>query len=277
MFQFVSPSGNLISHKRPAVMAILNATPDSFFSASRVEQEEAWLALAQKHINEGCDILDIGGMSSRPGARVISEQEELQRVIPVIESIKKHWPNIPISVDTWRAEVASQAVNAGADLVNDISAGAMDETMFQTIAQLKAPYILMHMQGKPSTMQVAPSYQNITIDLLDFFTQKLGQLRNLGVKDILIDPGFGFGKSIDHNFQILKRLDAFSVFQCPILIGLSRKSMIYKTLNISADEALNGTSALHMAALQGGAAILRVHDVKAAVEVVTLYEAMKKA
>jgi dihydropteroate synthase len=277
MFQFVSPSGNLISHKRPAVMAILNATPDSFFSASRVEQEEAWLVLAQKHINEGCDILDIGGMSSRPGARVISEQEELQRVIPVIESIKKHWPNIPISVDTWRAEVASQAVSAGADLVNDISAGAMDETMFQTIAQLKVPYILMHMQGKPLTMQVAPSYQNITIDLLDFFTLKLGQLRNLGVKDIWIDPGFGFGKTIDHNFQILKRLDAFSVLQCPILIGLSRKSMIYKTLNISADEALNGTSALHMAALQGGAAILRVHDVKAAVEVVTLYEAMKKA
>ena len=273
-FQILPPSANLASFTRPAVMGILNLTPDSFYADSRFVQLDAILDRAALQIAEGCDILDIGGMSSRPGAKTITEQEESDRVLAAIEAIHSAWPEMLISIDTWRAKVAEYAVHAGASIVNDISAGGMDAGMFLTVARLQVPYILMHMQGNPQTMQVNPSYQSITTDLLQFFTRKLSELRQLGVKDIWIDPGFGFGKTVEHNFLLLTRLDVFSQLQCPILVGLSRKSMICKSLAVKPEHALNGTTALHMVALMRGARILRVHDVKEAVEVVKLWQQM---
>jgi dihydropteroate synthase len=256
-------------------MAILNTTPDSFHVGSRVTQENQVLQLAEKHLSEGADILDVGGMSSRPGATLISVQEELDRVIPAIQAIHQNWPEATISIDTWRAEVARQAVAAGASIVNDISAGALDTDLFQTVADLKVPYCLMHMQGTPQNMQQNPHYRDVTATVYQFFEEKLNQLRTLGMQEVWIDPGFGFGKTIEQNYQLLRELPHFTQLGCPLMVGISRKSMIYKLLGTSAEDALNGTTALHTAALERGAQILRVHDVAAAREVVRLMAALK--
>ncbi len=253
------------------LMGILNATPDSFYSDSRVEVEEKLLALAAKHLAEGAHVLDIGGMSTRPGSALISEQEEADRVLPAIEVVHKTWPDAVISVDTWRSGIAREAVRLGAGIVNDISAGNLDTEMFKTVADLNVPYILMHMQGNPQTMQIRPNYQNVTLEVLDFFIEKLRTLRQLGIKDIWIDPGFGFGKTLEQNYQLLRELDRFSMLGCPVLVGVSRKGMIYKTLGIEPSEALNGTTAVHALALERGARVLRVHDVRAARECVEIW------
>lgn len=268
-------NGQLLSIERPIVMGIINATPDSFFEGSRVNGVEEALRMAEQQLNAGAAILDIGGMSSRPGAQVITVKEELARVIPVLKGIKHNFPNAIISVDTVHAEVARVSVMEGAGMINDISAGKMDAKLYATVAELGVPYVLMHMQGKPENMQLAPSYDNILEEVIDFLTLEVGKLRKLGVKDIIIDPGFGFGKTIEDNYRLLQSLHVFQILGLPIMAGLSRKSMIYKLLEIEATEALNGTSALHMVALQQGSKILRTHDVKAANEVIKLWSQLE--
>ena len=266
-------NGQLLDISSPVVMGVINVTPDSFFKNSRSTDEMQLLKLAERMITEGVSILDIGGMSSRPGAKIIDEKLELERVIPAIKLLKKHFPESLISVDTIRANVARLSVQEGASIVNDISAGSSDEAMFSTVADLKnVPYILMHMKGdSPETMQKQAIYDDICLEILDFFIKKVGILRGLGVKDIIIDVGFGFGKTINHNFELLRKMSNFKILEVPILAGISRKSMIWKTLEITPEEALNGTSVLNLIALQQGAKILRVHDVKEAVEVIKLF------
>jgi dihydropteroate synthase len=266
--------GNLLDIMGPIVMGVINVTPDSFFKGSRVEDENALLKQAEKMLLEGAAILDIGGMSSRPGAEIIDEKVELERVIPAVKSIIKHFPEAIISVDTIRSNVARACVSEGAKMVNDITAGRFDDKMFQTIADFKnIPYIVMHMKGEtPQTMQKQAHYDDIALEILDFFIERVGILRGLHVRDIIIDPGFGFGKTIAHNFELLKKIHVFKMLEVPILAGLSRKSMIWKTLNISAEEALNGTTVCNVIALQQGAKILRVHDVKEAVETIKLVQ-----
>lgn len=265
--------GRVYSLDKPKLMGILNLTPDSFFEGSRVSQEEKKiLSTAEKMISEGTDFLDLGGYSTRPGALDISIEEEIQRVAPAISLIKREFPEILISVDTFRSEVAKVAVESGADLINDISAGNLDSKMLETVAQLGVPYIAMHMRGTPQTMQEETAYQDLVPEILYYFAQKLEQFKKLGIKDVIIDPGFGFAKTREQNFQLLRDLKSFQRLGLPILAGVSRKSMIYKTLQISASEALNGTTALNMFALLQGANILRVHDVKEAKETVTLFE-----
>ncbi|MFZ2900974.1 MAG: dihydropteroate synthase [Saprospiraceae bacterium] len=264
--------GRLLTLDRPLVMGILNLTPDSFFEGSRVQNGGGLLARAEQMLAEGADILDIGGMSSRPGSDVISQEEELKRVLPAIEALHRHFPQAILSVDTVRASVARQAVEAGASLVNDISAGRLDEAMYETVAALRVPYVLMHMQGTPRTMQQDPHYDDVVVEILDFFIAEMEKLRTLGVHDIILDPGFGFGKTLAHNYELLRGMQAFQILEAPVLAGLSRKSMITRLLGVSPAEALNGTTALHLAALQNGARILRVHDVKEAVEVVKIFQ-----
>jgi len=268
--------GKLLDLSQPIIMGILNTTPDSFYDGGKYLSDTRILEKATKMLEEGAQIIDIGGMSSRPGADLIDVQEELDRVLPAIETIIKHYPDTVISIDTIRSAVAKQAVSSGACIINDISAGKFDDQLFRTVAQLKVPYILMHMQGQPKNMQTNPNYKDIALEVLDFMIEKVGQLRALGVKDICIDPGFGFGKSLEHNYQLLKKMHIFKILELPILCGLSRKSMIYKLLNTTPDKALNGTSALHMVALQEGAKILRVHDVQEAFEVVQLWQTLDK-
>jgi dihydropteroate synthase len=263
--------GNLISLESPLVMGIINATPDSFYSESRVSDDTHALNLADQMIREGASILDIGGYSSRPGANNISPQEEIDRVVPIIESLRSKHEDIYISIDTFRASVAKEAIKAGADIVNDISAGELDADMFDTVTELKTPYILMHMKGNPQNMKEMTHYENMFLEMLDYFQSKISALQSRGIKDIIIDPGFGFAKTIEQNFSLLKSLDSFKMLELPLLVGLSRKSMIYKSLNIDSSEALNGTTALNMVALKNGANILRVHDVKEAVETVKLF------
>ncbi len=269
--------GRLLVIEQPIVMGILNVTPDSFYSGSRLQSKEAVLQKAGQMILEGATVLDIGGQSTRPNSTRISTEEELERVLPVIKSIKDKFPTVFISIDTYNASVATEAVAAGADMVNDISAGTMDAEMIATVAALNVPFIAMHMQGTPSTMQQNPAYINVATEVVDYFIKKTEQLKQAGIKDILIDPGFGFGKTIEHNFQLLKQLEVFSIFHLPLLAGLSRKSTIYKTLGISSEEALNGTTVLNTIALTKGATILRVHDVKEAKEAITLFTAMQEA
>lgn len=269
--------GRLLVIVQPIVMGILNVTPDSFYSGSRLQTEEAILQKATQMIHEGATILDIGGQSTRPNSTRISTEEELERVLPAIKSIKNKFPTVFISIDTYNASVATEAVAAGADMVNDISAGTMDAEMIATVAALNVPFIAMHMQGTPSTMQQNPAYINVATEVVDYFIKKTEQLKQAGIKDILIDPGFGFGKTMEHNFQLLKQLEVFSIFHLPLLAGLSRKSTIYKTLGISSEEALNGTTVLNTIALTKGATILRVHDVKEAKEAITLFTAMQEA
>lgn len=265
--------GRLLIVDKPLVMGIINATPDSFYHDSRQQTVDAILRQADKMIAEGAAILDIGGQSTRPGSVVVDAEEELNRVIHGIEAIHRRFPDIFISVDTYYAAVAKEAVQAGASIVNDISAGAMDENMIAAVASLNVAYVLMHMQGTPQTMQQSPQYENVSLEVLDFFTAKIDQLVQSGINSIIIDPGFGFGKTIAHNFELLRHLPAFRIIDRPLLFGLSRKSTVYRTLGGTAADALNGTTVLNTIGLVNGASILRVHDVKEAKEAVQLVTA----
>ncbi|MBI1770222.1 MAG: dihydropteroate synthase [Bacteroidetes bacterium] len=266
--------GKLIDLSQPRVMGILNVTPDSFYDGNKFNGEMEILNQVEKMLKEGADFIDVGGCSSRPGAEEISLDEELNRLIPAIKSIVKNFPEAIISVDTFRSSVVKEAVEVGAAMVNDISGGALDEKMFSTIAALKVPYILMHMRGTPQTMTQQTTYDNLIKDVVDYFHSKIFQLQTLGVKDIVIDPGFGFAKTAEQNFEILNELSQFQILGKPILVGLSRKSTIWKTLKTNPEEALNGTTVLNTVALLNGASILRVHDVREAKETITLLQQM---
>ena len=272
----ISCHGRLIDLTTPKVMGILNTTPDSFYDGGRYTGQQQILARAEKMLAEGADFIDIGGYSSRPGASEVSEEEEILRVVPAIRTIRQAQPEALISVDTFRSEVARQALDAGAALVNDISAGHSDPGMLPLIAQWQVPYIMMHMRGTPQSMSGLTDYAELISDLLFYFSERLSAARELGIIDCIADPGFGFAKTAEQNFQLLGQLELFLDLGVPILAGLSRKSMIYKTLGVTAAEALNGTTALHMVALEKGAHILRVHDVKEAVECVRLWEAIPR-
>lgn len=264
--------GQMVDLSSPKIMGILNVTPDSFYDGGKFNKTITLLQQCEKMLQEGADIIDIGGMSSRPDASMITEEEELKRVIPAIQSIRNEFSTSIISVDTFRGRVARESIAAGANIINDISGGTIDAAMFPTVMALNVPYILMHMRGTPTTMQNDTKYSNIVTEILDFLTKRINLLRGGGVKDIVADVGFGFGKSLDDNYFLLKKLSVFQTLDVPLLVGISRKSMIYKLLNSSPAEALNGTTALHFFALQQGANLLRVHDVKAAKEVITIYE-----
>jgi dihydropteroate synthase len=268
--------GRLLVADKPLVMGIINATPDSFYSGSRFGEVDQVLGIAEKMIADGADILDIGGQSTRPGSEQISVEEEIKRVIPAVEAITKRFPKSFISIDTYYSKVVKAAVDSGVSIVNDISAGSIDDKMIETVARSKAPYILMHMKGTPQTMQQNAVYENVTREVLDFFIAKTHELRQAGITDVIIDPGFGFAKNIEQNFELLKNLSVFKMLDKPILLGISRKSTIYKTLGTSANEALNGTTVLNTIGLMNGATILRVHDVKEAKEAITLFSEMNK-
>lgn len=268
--------GTLVDLSVPSVMGILNLTTDSFYNNSRISSVNHALERTEAFLNEGAKFIDIGAYSSRPGAAEVSTDEELKRIVPVVEAITKKLPEAMLSIDTFRAKVAKEAVAAGAHLINDIAAGEMDEAMFETIAALQVPYIMMHMKGTPQTMQQHANYQNIGLEVVDYFSPKIAALKTLGVKDIIIDPGFGFAKTLDHNYQLLQQLEHLHVFGLPLLVGVSRKSMIYKLLNSNPAEALNGTSVINTIALLKGAGILRVHDVKAAAECIAIIQKMKQ-
>lgn len=273
-YQIKLPSGQLLALAKPTVMGILNITPDSFFEGSRYEANTQQVVdTAAKMLTDGATFIDIGGYSTRPSAAEISTNEEIDRVVPAIEAIMKHYPDAIVSIDTFRSSVAKAAVKAGAAIVNDIAGGNLDAEMFQTVADLDVPYILMHSRGTPQTMTSLNQYNNLTVDVISELQSKVFELRQLGVKDIILDPGFGFAKGPTQGFEMMRNLSAFEILELPLLVGISRKSMIYKTLNITAAEALNGTTALNMVALINGAHILRVHDVKEAIETVKLYEA----
>ena len=265
--------GRLLVVEKPLLMGIINATPDSFFTGSRYEGTDAVLRQAGQIFKDGAVILYIGGQSTRPGSERLSPADELKRVIESIKAIHQNFPEAFISIDTYYSLVAKEAVAAGASIVNDISAGTMDERMIETVAALKVPYVLMHMQGTPQTMQQHPRYENVTKEVLDFFIRKKDELHRAGITDIIIDPGFGFGKTIDHNFELLRNLPVFKMLDCPLLLGISRKSTISKTLGITAEEALNGTTVLNTIGLMNGASVLRVHDVKEAAEAIKLFVA----
>jgi dihydropteroate synthase len=265
--------GKLLVADKPLIMGIINATPDSFFEGHIGMGIDGIVSLAEKMVKDGADILDIGGQSTRPGSQPLPAEEELKRIIPVIEAIQNRLPQAILSADTYSSMVARKAVEAGASIVNDISGGSLDPGMISTVAQLQVPYICMHIQGNPQNMQANPVYTDVTKEVLDYFIAKVAACRKAGIKDIIVDPGFGFGKTTAHNFELLKHLEILKITGCPILAGLSRKSMIYKTLQITATEALNGTTALNMLALNNGAAVLRVHDVKEAVETARLFAA----
>ncbi|HKC37008.1 MAG TPA: dihydropteroate synthase [Chitinophagaceae bacterium] len=268
--------GRLLVIDKPLVMGIINATPDSFFDDSRYNGVDEITAQAEKMLADGADIIDIGGQSTRPGSELISADEEIERVVPAIKTIAEKFPNAFISIDTFYSEVVRAAVNAGATIINDISAGSMDNKMIETVAELKTPYVLMHMKGTPQTMQQNAVYENVTREVLDFFIAKTDELKKAGIVDIIIDPGFGFAKTIDQNFELLKDLSVFKMLDKPVMLGISRKSTIYKTLGVNADDALNGTTVLNTIGLMNGASILRVHDVKEAKEAVTLFSAINK-
>lgn len=270
----INCSGKLIDLREPKIMGILNMTFDSFYEGSRLNNADEAVKKAELLLNQGADILDLGGMSTRSGSSEISLDEELKRVVPTVEAIMKEFPEVIISVDTYRSEVAKRSVEAGASIINDISAGVLDEKMFETVAELNVPYILMHMQGNPKNMQQNPHYENVTLEVNEFLSEKIQALKSLGVNDIILDPGFGvgFGKSLQHNYELMDKMDLIGFGEYPILVGISRKSMITQLLNISAKEALNGTSVLNLISLQKGANILRVHDVKEAKEVVQIWE-----
>ena len=258
------------SLKKPQIMGVLNLTPDSFYDGGRYKNTKDILKRVEMMLLEGASIIDIGGYSSRPNAVNISEAEEQKRVLPIVDLIVKDYPEALLSVDTFRSGIAKKVVDSGAHIINDISGGVMDEHMFQTIAELQVPYILMHMQGKPQNMQNNPTYKNVTQEVKHFFEEKLLQLRKLGVEDVVLDVGFGFGKTLEQNYELLRNLNVFKDLNKPILVGVSRKSMLYKLLETTPDNALNATSIAHTIALLNGADILRVHDVKEAAEVVKI-------
>jgi dihydropteroate synthase len=269
--------GKLILIEKPLVMGILNINSDSFYTGGRFQNIEAIIMKAEQMIEEGADIIDIGGQSTRPGSERITAEEELQRVLPVIEMLIKKSVKVLLSIDTYYASVAKAAIHAGASVVNDISAGEMDKNMIDTVASMGVPYVCMHLKGVPETMHLNIEYENIITEVLDFFIKKINECRLAGIKDVIIDPGFGFGKTIQHNLILLKNLSVFKMMGKPIMAGLSRKSTIYKTLHTTAEESLNGSTVLNTIALQNGADILRVHDVKEARETAILTEAYSKA
>ncbi len=268
--------GRLHSLEKPLLMAVINLTPDSFYAGSR-SQESDLLLRAEAMLEAGADILDLGGYSTRPGAAFVEEEEERRRVLPALRLLRKHFPEAVLSIDTFRAAIAREAVVAGAGIVNDVSGGTLDAAMFETVAALQVPYILMHLKGTPQNMAQMNQYENIFVEIIDFFQKKTYLLKNLGLKDVILDPGLGFAKDIRQNYLILKHLPYFRAMGYPLLLGLSRKSMIYRTLGKSPEEALNGSTALHAWALAQGASLLRVHDVAEAKEVVLLYEALQEA
>lgn len=277
MIPSLNPAGKLLSFDSPKVMGIVNLTPDSFYTKGIHNSIDGALFLAGKMLEEGAAVLDLGGQSSRPGASLIGAAAEIERVIPAIEAIVKRFPDAILSVDTFHAAVARAAVESGAHIINDISAGMMDEKMFQTVSDLGVSYIMMHMKGTPETMQDKPEYEDIVVEVFDFLNQRVQLAREYGIYDIMLDPGFGFGKTIAQNYSLLKHLNSFELLELPVLAGLSRKSMVHKVLGTDAATALNGTTALHMLALNNGAHMLRVHDVKEAVESVQLYEMYRQA
>lgn len=259
--------GQLYELREPQIMGILNITPDSFYAESRTPDEQNIATRVHQLVNDGADMIDIGGYSSRPGADDVPPEEEMNRLRKGLRIVRKLYPNIPISVDTFRADVARMCVEEeGADIINDISGGMMDRQMFRTVARLGVPYILMHMQGTPDTMQQAPHYDNLRREVMLYFAERIDRLCQMGAKDIIVDPGFGFGKTLEHNYELFQHLDDFNCFHLPLLVGISRKSMIYKLLGGTPQTSLNGTTVLNTVALMKGANILRVHDVKEAVE-----------
>ena len=271
----INCNGKLIDLSSPKVMGILNVTPNSFFDGGKHANEKAILIQVEKMLLEGAAFIDIGGYSSKPSAEFVSEEEELQRLVPVIKDVVKEFPNVIISVDTFRSKVAQEAIENGAAIVNDISAGNLDAKMMETVAKLQVPYIMMHMKGTPQTMQSLAQYENIVKEMLFYFSQKIAQARSLGINDLILDPGFGFAKTLEQNFEVLSKLELFQMTELPLLVGVSRKSMVYKTLETTAEFALNGTTSLNTISLLKGAKILRVHDVKEAVECVKLHQQLK--
>ena len=262
--------GKLIDVSSPKVMGILNVTPNSFYDGGKYSDEKGILNQVEKMLVEGATFIDIGAYSSKPNAEFVSEQEEMERLLPIVKLVVKHFPATLISVDTFRAQVAQSAIENGACIINDISAGSLDEKMMATVAALQVPYVMMHMKGTPQTMQSLAHYENVTKEMLFYFSQKVVEARSLGINDLIIDPGFGFAKTLEQNFEVLNNLELFQTLSLPLLVGVSRKSMIYKTLDIQAEFALNGTTVLNTIALQKGATILRVHDVKEAIESIKL-------
>ena len=271
----INCKGKLIDLSIPRVMGILNITPDSFYDGGNLKNDSEILSLAEKMLTDGATFIDIGGYSSRPGATDISVNEEFERVLPVVTLLLKNFPEVLLSIDTFRAEVAKKAIEAGAAIINDISAGILDDQMLKTIADYQVPYIMMHMKGSPQTMKEFADYKDVVREVLLYFSERIATARSCGINDLIIDPGFGFAKTISQNFELLRNIEKLQIADLPILIGVSRKSMIYKTLDTSAAEALNGTTVLNTIALQKGASILRVHDVKEAVETVKLLDALK--
>jgi dihydropteroate synthase len=269
--------GKLLTINRPLIMGILNRTDDSFYSGSRVGDDDALMRQASWLLEEGADWLDIGGQSTRPGAEIVGEEAELRRVVGAIDRLHREWPEVVLSVDTWHARVAAMAVEAGAGMVNDVSGGAADAAMLETVGGLNVPYICMHMRGTPATMNREAQYDNVVTTVLDYFVARIEACRQAGIHDVILDPGFGFAKTAVHNFRILHELAVLRICGKPLLLGVSRKSTIYRTLGVSAEEALNGSTVLHTLGLLNGADILRVHDPKAAREVVALLEAYQRA
>lgn len=266
----INCKGSLIDLSTPKVMGILNITPDSFFDGGKYKNEEEILVQSKKMLDEGATFIDVGAYSSRPGAKHISEEDELNRILPVVELLVRNFPEIIISVDSFRSSVAEESIKAGAALINDISGGKMDEEMFRVIAKLQVPYIMMHMQGKPQDMQLNPIYKDVVTEVISFFAEQLFKLRQLKVNDVVVDVGFGFGKTITHNYELLQKLSLFKNLEVPILTGVSRKSMLYKLLDVLPKEALNATTVANTIALLNGTSILRVHDVKEAVEAIKI-------
>lgn len=256
----------------PRVMGILNITPDSFYSQSRIQSDSQALKVAEKMINDGADILDLGGYSSRPGALNVEEKKEIERITPIIQALKKEFPSMPISVDTFRSEVAKAAVNEGVEIINDISGGLLDPEMFSVVSSLKAAYILMHMRGNPQNMQKYTNYSSIFSEVAGEISVQLSKARTSGIHDIILDPGFGFSKNVEHNLELIKFVREFAIFGRPVLVGISRKSMIHKTLSVSIEESLNGTTVLNTVTLLKGAQLLRVHDVREAKQIITLLD-----
>jgi dihydropteroate synthase len=269
--QTLNCGGKLLSLARPVIMGVLNVTPDSFYDGGKFNDEKAMLLQVEKMISEGAAIIDVGGMSSRPGAEDVSVEDELKRTIPVIQAIITHFPQAIISIDTYRSKVAEEAVQHGASIINDISGGGMEAGFIEAVTRLRVPYILMHMRGKPQNMQVNPVYNDVVPEVMEFFKEKLFLLKDAGINDIVIDPGFGFGKNVEHNFSLLKHLSVFQLFGCPIMTGVSRKSMINKVLKTPPAKALNGTTVLNTLALANGCSILRVHDVLEAKQAIDLW------
>ncbi len=267
----INCKGKLIDLSAPKVMGILNVTPNSFYDGGKHIDEKSILLQVEKMLLEGATFIDIGGYSSKPNAEFVSEEEELQRILPIVQKVLNEFPETIISIDTFRSKVAKETVERGAAMMNDISAGNLDDAMFQTIADLQVPYIMMHMRGTPQTMQSMTQYENIVKEMIFYFSERVAKARSLGINDLIIDPGFGFAKTLEQNFEVLNKLELFQMLELPLLAGVSRKSMIYKTLDTTAEFALNGTTSLNTISLLKGAKILRVHDVKEALECVKLF------